>query len=213
MKNKDVYNIGIIKYDHFISFLFDSGLYFNSKQDQDSQEYLEFLIYCMKKNRTLELKKYKKQINRKNTKEDDNYEIRYSLFDLYYGSLIDFLDEYNSKVVENPFKRIRLYMKNNNIINAEVIIRPLFIKKNILKINNVEYIDIILLNKYLRLIGIISNEEKISVITFEEELIDKNKFINDIYDYDIKNDEEERSPEKIKQKADDFIDEILGLNF
>ena len=135
------------------------------------------------------------------------------MFDLYYGSLIDFLDEYNSKVVENPFKRIRLYMKNNNIINAEIIIRPLFIKKNILKINNVEYIDIILLNKYLRLIGIISNEEKISVITFEEELIDKNKFINDIYDYDIKNDEEERSPEKIKQKADDFIDEILGLNF
>ena len=211
MKNKDIYNIKIIKYDQFKSFLFDTGLYLNSKKDQESQEYLEFLVFCMKKDRTLELKKYKKQINKKNKKNNDNDEIKYSLFDLYYGSLIDFLDEYNSTIVKNPFKRIRTYMKNNNINNAEIILRPILIEKNIIKINNIEYIDIILLNKYFRRIGIILNEEKIFVPLFEEELVDKKKFINDIYNYE--NNEEESSPEKIKQKADDFIDEIFGIVF
>ena len=76
-------------------------------------------------------------------------------------------------------------MKDNNISNAEIILRPLFFEKNIIKINNKEYIDIILLSKYLRRIGIILNEEKISVELFEEELVDKNKFTNDINNYNI----------------------------
>ena len=212
MKGKDIYNLGVIQYELFKSMLFDAGLYLYSKQDQDSHEFLEFMIFCMKKDRSLELNKYKKQTNKKG--EKDNNEIRYSLFDLYYQSFIDFYDEYNCNIVTNPYKRIRVYMKKNDINNAEIILRPLFIEKNILKIDNIEYIDIIILNKYLRRIGIILNEERISVVLFEEELVDKNKFINDIYDYDDnKENEIENNHEKIKQKVDNFIDDIFGLNF
>ena len=212
MKDKDIYNIGVIKYEQFKSMLFDAGLYLYSKQDQDSREFLEFMVFCMKKDRSLELNKYKKQTNKKGEKE--NNEIRYSLFDLYYESFIDFYDEYNSNIVSNPYKRIRIYMKKNDINNAEIILRPLFIEKNILKVDNIEYIDVIILNKYLRRIGIILKEERISTFLFEEELVDKNKFINDIYDYDDNNKiENENNPEKIKQKVDNFIDDIFGLNF
>ena len=79
----------------------------------------------------------------------------------------------------------------------------------ILNVNNVEYIDIIILNKYLRKIEMIPKDEKISVSIFEEELIDKNKFINDIYDYDF-NKKEETNFEEIKKKADNLIDDIFG---
>ena len=58
------------------------------------------------------------------------------------------------------------------------------------------------------------NEERIFVFLFEEELVDKNKFINDVYDYDdSKKNEVENNSEKIKQKVDNFIDDIFGLNF
>jgi hypothetical protein len=211
MKDKDIYNLGIIHYDQFKSMLFDAGLYLYSRQDQDSHEFLEFMIFCMKKDRSLELNKYKKQTKKG---DKDNNEIKYSLFDLYYQSFIDFYDEYNCNIVPNPYKRMRIYMKKNDINNAEIILRPLFIEKNILKIDNNEYIDIIILNKYLRRIGIILNEERISVFLFEEELVDKNKFINDVYDYDdSKKNEVENNSEKIKQKVDNFIDDIFGLNF
>ena len=212
MKDKDIYKLGVIQYEQFKSMLFDAGLYLYSRQDQNSQEFLEFIIFCMKKDRSLELNKYKKQTNRKG--EKDNNEIRYSLFDLFYQSFIDFYDEYNCNIVTNPYKRIRIYMKKNDINNAEIILRPLFIEKNILKIDKNEYIDVIILNKYLRRIGIILNEERISVFLFEEELVDKNKFINDIYDYDDnKKNEIDNNNEKIKQKVDNFIDDIFGLNF
>ena len=211
MKDKDIYNLGIIHYDQFKSMLFDAGLYLYSSQDQDSHEFLEFMIFCMKKDRSLELNKYKKQTKKG---DKDNNEIKYSLFDLYYQSFIDFYDEYNCNIVPNPYKRMRIYMKKNDINNAEIILRPLFIEKNILKIDNNEYIDIIILNKYLRRIGIILNEERIFVFLFEEELVDKNKFINDVYDYDdSKKNEVENNSEKIKQKVDNFIDDIFGLNF
>ena len=169
------------------------------------------MILCMKKDHSLELNKYKKQTKKG---DKDNNEIKYSLFDLYYQSFIDFYDEYNCNIVPNPYKRMRIYMKKNDINNAEIILRPLFIEKNILKIDNNEYIDIIILNKYLRRIGIILNEERIFVFLFEEELVDKNKFINDVYDYDdSKKNEVENNSEKIKQKVDNFIDDIFGLNF
>jgi len=212
MKDKDIYNIGVIKYEHLKSMLFDAGLYLYSKQDQDSHEFLEFMIYCMKKDRTLELNKYKKPSNKKGDK--DSNEIKYSLYDLYYQSFIDFYNEYNCNIVANPYKRIRIYMKKNDINNAELILRPLLIEKNIIKVDNVEYVDVVILNKYLRRIGIILNEERISTFLFEEELVDKNKFINDVYDYDdSKKNEIENNTEKIKQKVDNFIDDIFGLNF
>ena len=103
-------------------------------------------------------------------------------------------------------------MKENDIINAEKLLRPILTEKNILKINSINYIDIIVLNKFLRLKGIIKKDDKILVNTFEEELVDINKFINDIYDCE-NIDEKHLDDEDLKKKADNLVDEILQLNF
>ena len=103
-------------------------------------------------------------------------------------------------------------MNNNDIINAEKIFKPIINEKNILIKNGVEYIDIIILTKFLKFKGIIKNDEKINVNTFEEELVDIKQFINDIYD--SKPDEEKNADyENLKQKADNLIDEIFKLNY
>ena len=200
LKDKDVFNLGIIKYDIFIKSLLDVGLYLDKDHSENSEEILEFLIFCMKKDYSLELSK------NKNKKKDD---IKYSLFDLYYESLNDLIDEHDSNLIKNPFKLIRNYMKKNDINNAEYILKPLLNTKFIIKINNVQYIDITIMNKYLRKIGIIQKDEKILVDLFEEELIDRNKFIDNIYDSNI-NTKEERNPEKTKQNANNLIDDILN---
>ena len=155
----------------------------------------------MKKDRRLDLSKNNK---------DNNNEIKYSLFDLFYGSFIDFINEYNCNIIKNPFKLIRDYMKKKDINNAEYILRPLLTQKYILKVNNIEYIDIIILNKYLRKIGIIDNDNGIWFSTFEEELIDKNKFINEIYNSND-NIKEENNIEKINRITDNFIDDIFKI--
>ena len=205
LKEKDIFNIGVIKYEQFVQSLQDIGLYLNSENfDEHGQDYLEFFFFCMKKDRSLNL-------SRKDPQENQ-YEIRYSLFDLYYEGLSDFIDEYNCDIIKNPFKLIRKYMKRNDINNVEYLLKPILNKKYILNVNNVEYIDIIILNKYLRKIEMIPKDEKISVSIFEEELIDKNKFINDIYDYYF-NKKEETNFEEIKKKADNLIDDIFGKMF
>jgi hypothetical protein len=162
----------------------------------------------MKKDRTLDI-----DISKKNNNKNNKNEIKYSLFDLFYESLNDFIDEYQFHKVKNPFKLIRQFMEKKNINNAEYLLRPILNNKYILKVTNVEYIDIIVLNKYLRKIGIIQKEENILVDTFEEELVDKNKFIDDIYDYDINKKDEGNNYEKIKKKADNFLDDIFGTIF
>ena len=134
----------------------------------------------MKKDRKLKFPKGK-NINIKD-KINDNVN-NYSLFDLFYESLIDLIDEFDSNVVSNPFELIRNYMHKKDINNAELIFWPLLKSEYIIKINGNEYFDIIILNKYLRKLGIIQKKEKISINCFEDELVDKNKFINDIYDY------------------------------
>ena len=182
IKDKDNYNIGIIKLKEFNNILKNEGLFLSINNDKDYQDY-QFLIYCMKKDRTLEINKSKKQISKKVA--FDNYDIRYSLFDLFYKSLIDFIDEYNSLIIRNPFQRIKTYMKIKNINNDDNILKSLLTEKNIIKINNKEYIDIILLNKFLRRIGIIQHNEVIFANLFEEELVEINKFMNDIINYKI----------------------------
>lgn len=182
IKDKDNYNIGIIKLKEFNNMLKNEGLFLSINNDKEYQDY-QFLIYCMKKDRTLEINKSKKQISKKVV--FDNYDIRYSLFDLFYKSLIDFIDEYNSLIIRNPFQRIKTYMKNKNINSDDNILKSLLIEKNIIKVNNKEYIDIILLNKFLRRIGIIQNNEVIYATLFEEELVEINKFMNDIINYKI----------------------------
>ena len=202
LKEKDLYNLGVIKYDIFAKSLDEVGLNLflhNSENSENSKDLLEFLIFCMKKNCTLEL-----------DKKNEKFEIRYSLFDLIYENLNDFINEYNSSYIKKPLKEIRKYMIKNDINNVELIFRPLLKKNYVININGIEYFDIIILNKYLKKIGIIQKDEKIWVDTFEDELIDKNKFIEDIYDYDMNSNNEESSLEKIKKNADNFIDEILG---
>lgn len=203
---KDIFSIGIINSNKFFSSLIDCGIVFNSS-DKDSQELLEFLIFCMKKPRKLELFEEEKFLENNSEKNR-----KFSLFDLYYESLIDFIDEYNSNHIRNPFILIRNYMNNNDIISAEKLLRPIITKKNILKINSVDYIDIIVLNKFLRFKGIIREEDCINIKTFEEELIDINNFINDIYT-NQDNEENKDNFEDINHRASNLIDEILKLNF
>ena len=98
-------------------------------------------------------------------------------------------------------------MKKKDINNAEYLLKPLLENKYIIKINNKEYFDIVILNKYLRKLGIIKKNETISLNCFEEELIDKNKFIDDIYDFKIN----EINTEKINQNASNLINEIFQV--
>ena len=202
LKDKDIYKIGIIKYETFKKLARDIGLTFNI---DNFKEFLEFFIFCMKKDRRLHLSKRNKKDNK-----DTEYEIKYSIFDLFYGSFIDFINEHNYNFIKNPLKLIKDYMVKNDINNIEYILKPLLNKKNILKINNIEYIDIIILNKYLRKLGIIEKDCKIWFNTFEEELIDINKFINEIYDFnENENNKEELNLEKIKEISDKFVDDIF----
>ena len=203
---KDIFNRGLINYNKFFDLLCDNGIIFNSL-DENFQEILEFLIFCMKKNRKLNLFENDKFLDNKTEEEK-----KCSLFDLYYESLTDFIDEFYFNNITNPCYLIKNYMNNNDIINAEKIFKPIINEKNILIKNGVEYIDIIILTKYLKFKGIIKNDEKISVNTFEEELVDIKQFINDIYD--SKPDEEKNAGyENLKQKADNLIDEIFKLNY
>jgi hypothetical protein len=162
----------------------------------------------MKKNRKLDLFDNEQEfLDNKSEKDKKN-----TFFDLYYDSLKDFLDEYNSNYINNGFYLIRNYMKANDIINAENLFAPIINQKNILKKNSKEYIDIIVLNKYLRYKEIIKNDDKIIVDTFEEELVDINQFINDIYN-DNENEERQADYEELKEKANNLVDEILKLNY
>ena len=143
-----------------------------------------------------------------NRNEEDK---KYSLFDLYYESLEDFINEFNSNDIINPYLLIRNYMKKNDIINAEKLLKPVFNEKNILIKNNIKYIDIIVLNKFLKYNGIIKNDDKIIVNIFEEELVDINQFVNDIYNEN--NQRNKTDFEEVKHKAENLIDDILKINY
>ena len=163
------------------------------------------MIIIMKKNRALNLSKENKNIN---IHIEQKIKTKNSLFDLFYESLIDYIKEHNSKVISNPFELIRKYMKVNDIKNALSILKPLINDEYIIKINNKEYFDIIILNKYLRQLGIIKYNEMIFVNLFEEELVDKYQFINDIYDYGI-NEKKENKIKALNQHVNDFINDIF----
>ena len=104
-------------------------------------------------------------------------------------------------------------MTENDIISVEKILRPILIPKYLIKINSKDYIDNIILNKYLRIKGIIKKDDKILVDTFEEELVDINKFIDDIYERGIEEDKQKLDYEELKNKAENLIDEIFKLNY
>ena len=98
-------------------------------------------------------------------------------------------------------------MERNKIISSEKLLRPIIDKCHIIKKNSKEYIDEILLNKILRNIGIIKNDEKVLLPTIEEELIDINELINDIYTKDDKNNDFINTGNK--KKVNNMLDNIF----
>ena len=207
IRKKDFFSRGTINYYQFMDLLYDCGILFNSS-DNNFEEMLDFLVFCMKKDRKFDL--FENDIEYLDNQKEQ--EKKYSLFDLFYESLDDLINGFQSNDVENPFYLIRNYMNENEIINAEKLLKPILTDKNILIINSVKYIDIIVLNKFLRFKGIIKNGDKIVVNTFEEELVDINEFINNIYNGS--NEEEKiKDYDHLKLKAENLIDDILKLNY
>ena len=94
----------------------------------------------MKKSRKLGIFENENEYFDKKNEPEKNY----SLFDLFYQSLDDFINEFESNDIKNPYNLIRSYMKEHEIVNAEKLIRPILTEKNILIVNSVKYIDIIL---------------------------------------------------------------------
>jgi len=207
VKKKDIFNRGVINYNQFHILLYDCGITFNTL-DNTYDEVLEFLIYCMKKSHKLDIFEKKDELKDSNEKE-----IKNSVYDLYYESLQDFIDEYNCNNVSNPYYLIKKYMAENDIVSAEKILRPILIPKYIIKINSKDYIDSIILNKFLRIKGIIKKDDKILVDTFEEELVDINKFIDNIYEKGNEEEKQKLDYEILKHKAENLIDEIFQLNY
>ena len=200
----DTKSLGIINFTVF------KQLFYNitsskkiSKEEED--ESFEFFIYCMKKNCDLIIKT-------KNKKEEEKK--YFSLYDLFYHNLKDFIDENNAKIIPNSYKSIRNYMEKHNIVSSEKLLRPIIIPSNIIKKDGKDYIDEIILNKFLRQLGIIKKDEKLCFPTFEEELIDINELINDIYTKDSINNAKVfvDNKEKVNNMLDDIFYNILDNN-
>ena len=114
VKKKDIFNRGVINFNQFHILLYDCGITFNTL-DKSSDEVLEFLIYCMKKEHKLDIFEKKEEI-----KDPDEKEIKNTIYDLYYESLQDFIDEYYYNNISNPYYLIRNYMTENDIISAKI---------------------------------------------------------------------------------------------
>ena len=197
LRKKDENSLGIIKFTQFKQ-LFYNIAFTNYIARGEQDETMEFLIYCMKKNCELKIKK----------ENQDDKKVNYSIYDLFYWNLKDFINEFNAKRVSNPYKLIREYMEKNNIVSAEKLFRPIIINSNTIKKDSKEYIDEIILNKYLRHLGIIKEDEIILFNTFEEELVDMNELINDIYNKDAK--DKDILLNETNQKVNTIIDDIFN---
>ena len=202
MKEKDTFNLGFLTLDQVNALLNNLCLSFDS--EKDFNDIYEFIMITMKKDRSFNLF----DDNDTNNINEQENTIKFSLFDLFYQSLIDLIEEFDYNIIYNPFDSIRNYMQKNEINNAELLLKPLLNNKYIIKINNKEYFDIEILNKYLRKLGIIQLNESIYINCYEEELVDKNKFTDDINDYGI-NETKETDLNKLNQNVNDLINGIF----
>ena len=202
MKEKDTFNLGFLTLDQVNALLNNLCLSFDS--EKDFNDIYEFIMITMKKDRSFNLF----DDNDTNNINEQENTIKFSLFDLFYQSLIDLIEEFDYNIIYNPFDSIRNYMQKNEINNAELLLKPLLNNKYIIKINNKEYFDIEILNKYLRKLGIIQLKKAIYINCYEEELVDKNKFIDDINDYGI-NETKETDLNKLNQNVNDLINGIF----
>ena len=199
MPSIDSFNLGILSLDQINILLKNLGLLPDLSKDYEDD--YEFIIIIMKKNKTLNL------LEDDEIKSENN--LKNSLFDLFYESFIDIIEEFGSNIIFNPIELIKNYMQKNEINNAELLLKPLLTNKNIIKVNNKEYFDINILNKYLRKSGIIKLNEAININCFEEELVDKNKFIDNINNYVINNDTNENNKKKVNEIVNELINEIF----
>ena len=202
MKEKDTFNLGFLTLDQVNALLNNLCLSFDS--EKDFNDIYEFIMITMKKDRSFNLF----DDNDTNNINEQENTIKFSLFDLFYQSLIDLIEEFDYNIIYNPFDSIRNYMQKNEINNAELLLKPLLNNKYIIKINNKEYFDIEILNKYLRKLGIIQLNESIYINCYEEELVDKNKIKDDINDYGI-NETKETDLNKLNQNVNDLINGIF----
>ena len=202
MKEKDTFNLGFLTLDQVNALLNNLCLSFDS--EKDFNDIYEFIMITMKKDRSFNLF----DDNDTNNINEQENTIKFSLFDLFYQSLMDLIEEFDYNIIYNPFDSIRNYMQKNEINNAELLLKPLLNNKYIIKINNKEYFDIEILNKHLRKLGIIQLNESIYINCYEEELVDKNKFIDDINDYGI-NETKETDLNKLNQNVNDLINGIF----
>ena len=198
MPSIDSFNLGILSLDQINILLKNLGLLPDSSKDIGDD--YEFIMIVMKKNKTLNL------LEDEEIKSENN--LKNSLFDLFYGSFIDIIEEFGSNIIFNPIELIKNYMQKNGINNAKLLLKPLLNNKNVIKVNNKEYFDINILNKYLRKLGIIKLNEAINIKCFEEELVDKNKFIDDINNYVI-NETNEDNKKKVNEIVNELINEIF----
>ena len=199
MPSKDTFNLGVLNLEQINELLNNLGLLSDSSKDFEDD--YEFIIIIMKKDRALNLVEGNKS-------KSENI-IKFSLFDLFYESLIDIIEDFGSNIIFNPIELIRNYMRKNEINNAELLLKPLLTNNNIIKINNKEYLDIDILNKYLRKLEIIKLNEAINIIFYEEELVDINKFIDDINNYVINNETKEHNKTKVNEVVSELFNDIF----
>ena len=199
MPSKDTFNLGVLNLEQINELLNNLGLLSDSSKDFEDD--YEFIIIIMKKDRSLNLVEGNKS-------KSENI-IKFSLFDLFYESLIDIIEDFGSNIIFNPIELIRNYMRKNEINNAELLLKPLLTNNNIIKINNKEYLDIDILNKYLRKLEIIKLNEAINIIFYEEELVDINKFIDDINNYVINNETKEDNKTKVNEVVSELFNDIF----
>ena len=199
MPSKDTFNLGVLNLEQINELLNNLGLLSDSSKDFEDD--YEFIIIIMKKDRSLNLVEGNKS-------KSENI-IKFSLFDLFYESLIDIIEDFGSNIIFNPIELIRNYMRKNEINNAELLLKPLLTNNNIIKINNKEYLDIDILNKYLRKLEIIKLNEAINIIFYEEELVDINKFIDDINNYVINNETKEHNKTKVNEVVSELFNDIF----
>ena len=112
MPSIDSFKLGILSLDQINILLKNLGLLPDLSKDYEDD--YEFIIIIMKKNKTLNL------LEDDEIKSENN--LKNSLFDLFYESFIDIIEEFGSNIIFNPIELIKNYMQKNEINNAELLL-------------------------------------------------------------------------------------------
>ena len=168
IKNLDTSNSGIIDYEDFLICLNKCDINLNS--NSFTQDLFEFLIYVMKNKKLLLMSN--KKINTKNSK----------FFDIFYENLFEIMNNINSKKFTNYKEILKAFLKENEIQSVKILINPLLTNDYLIKKKNGIFIESDILNKFMKILGIINNKECFIFNSNgnEEDLVDINKFIQSL---------------------------------